>query len=103
MRISRTRAAVIAATLTAATALGVVPASAAANSTVSGCFAADWNPGWLTTTVFWHNRCSTRHKLEVIWDGPGYSNTVRLVNGYAKGSTWTTSDNVIAVYDLGRA
>ncbi|WP_042366804.1 hypothetical protein [Streptacidiphilus neutrinimicus] len=100
----RTRIALtVAATATAV--LGTaIPASATTFSHVSGCFAWSWSDsGWFTTTVYWHNRCSTRHRIEVVWDGQAYDPTVRLVNGDGKGNAWTTSDAVTGVYDLGRA
>lgn len=104
MRLSRTRGAVVAATIAAVTAIGIVPASAdVPHRGVNGCFAYSWAPGWFTTTLYWHNRCSTRHRIEVVWDGQIYNPTVRLVNGYAKGNAWAADDGVTGVYDLGRA
>jgi len=100
----RTRLALVVAATATAVVGTAIPASATTFSHVSGCFAWSWSDsGWFSTTVYWHNRCSTRHKIDVEWDGPAYKDTVKLVNGDGKGSSWTTSDKVVAVYDLGRA
>src|SRR4051812_27146170 len=33
---------------------------------VNGCFAYSYSPGITTTTVYWHNRCKTTHRIK-IW------------------------------------
>ncbi len=33
----------------------------------SGCFSWSWKPGPWTTTVYWHNQCSTTKTLRIAW------------------------------------
>jgi hypothetical protein len=100
----RRRVAVVVATALAAVGLSATPALAATHRGVAGCIAWSWDDsGWFSTTVYWHNRCAVAHKIEVLWDGTAYSLTKRTVPAGGSGSTWTTSDAVKAVYDLGRA
>ncbi|MFJ1795295.1 hypothetical protein [Kitasatospora griseola] len=100
----RRRIAVVAATALAAVGLSATPALAATHRGVAGCFAWSWDDsGWFSTTVYWHNRCSVAHRIEVVWDGNAYALTTRSVPANGSGNTWTTSDAVEHVYDLGRA
>ena len=106
----RRRAAVVLASTVALVGLSTSPSFAASVHPmttyrgVAGCFAWSWSDsGWFSTTVYWHNRCSTPHKLEVQWDGNAYALTKRTVAANGSGNTWTTSDGVKAVYDAGRA
>ncbi|MFC5911283.1 hypothetical protein [Streptacidiphilus monticola] len=87
------------------TAAVVGPAPAATAAThhgVSGCFSWSWDDsGWATTTVYFHNRCRTRHQIEISWDGNAYADMRVNVAPDGKGSRWTTSDGVTAVHDNG--
>jgi len=97
------RVVVLIASTLALVGLSTTPAWAATHRGVAGCFAWSWDDsGWFSTTVYWHNRCTTAHKLEVQWDGNAYALTRRTVPANGSGNTWTTSDGVKAVYDAGR-
>jgi hypothetical protein len=99
----RHRATAVALTTTAVLGLSAVPAFAASTTRgVSGCFAYSYSPGWMTTTVYFHNRCTTRHKLDIQWYGNQYKDAIKSVPANGKGSVWSFSSGVDAVWDEGR-
>jgi hypothetical protein len=108
MAAARRRAAVVATAAVTALGLGTMPAFAVSADSVhrgvNGCFAYSYgDPGWFSVTVYYHNRCSTRHRIGIVWDGNSYAETQRNVPANGKGSAWSTSDGVLGVYDLGRS
>jgi hypothetical protein len=34
----------------------------------SGCFNWSWADGWDSTTVYYHNTCTTTHVIEITWN-----------------------------------
>lgn len=53
---------------------------------VSGCFAWSWVPGDATTTVYYHNRCSTKKTLNIWWSNGGPAPSSYHVPGNGKGN-----------------
>ncbi|WP_330231709.1 hypothetical protein OHA40_03940 [Nocardia sp. NBC_00508] len=55
----------------------------------AGCFAWSWADGNTTTTVYWHNRCSTEKTLLIEWLGPAAPSR-HVVPGDGKGHEKTS-------------
>ncbi|WP_329248232.1 hypothetical protein OG417_00885 [Actinoallomurus sp. NBC_01490] len=106
----RTRAAVVAASCVAIAGLGVGigTASASASSVhrgVSGCFAWSYGKGVTITsrTVYWHNRCSTTHRLKISYVHRGsIAEHTTNVKGHAKGHKKLDTKTIRYIKDEGR-
>jgi hypothetical protein len=105
----RTRAAVIAAATVATAGLGVgigaAPASAAVHRGVAGCFAWSWGDGNTSVTVYWHNRCSTKHKLKIKYSLGWTTKTYTAIVGHvhANGHKKFQTASIVSIKDGGRA
>ncbi|MEU9079957.1 hypothetical protein AB0D22_35445 [Kitasatospora sp. NPDC048538] len=83
------------------------PAVAQTRSTThrgsDGCFNWSWDDsGILTTTVYWHNTCSERRKLKIVWKWSGLEPSIITVDGDAKGHQDRRSEPD-SIYDAGAA
>ncbi|MES9537620.1 MULTISPECIES: hypothetical protein [unclassified Actinomadura] len=104
----RTRAAAIAAAsaVTAGLAVGVgaAPASADVHRGVAGCFAWSYGDGNSSVTVYWHNRCKTKHKLQIKYSLSWTTKTYKTsVKADGKGHKKFQTASIVSIRDLGRA
>jgi hypothetical protein len=103
----RKRAAVVAAASAVAVGLGAglgaTPASAGVHRGVAGCFAWSWGDGNTSVTVYWHNRCKTKHKITIKyslgWTTKTYSANVA---GDGKGHKKFQTASIVSIKDSGR-
>ncbi|MBG0831066.1 hypothetical protein HS041_25225 [Planomonospora sp. ID67723] len=102
----RTRVAVVAAASLAAAGLGVgaaAPASAEVHRGVAGCFAWSWGDGNTSVTVYWHNRCDDKRKLNIKyslgWTTKSYT---AVVGGDGKGHKRFQTASIVSITDGGR-
>lgn len=103
----RTRIAVIAAASVATAGLGIgvgaAPASASVHRGVAGCFAWSWGDGNTSVTVYWHNRCRTRHLLKIKYSlGWTDRNYTAKVSANGKGHHKFQTASVVSIKDGGR-
>lgn len=104
----RTRAAVITAASVATVGVGfgisAAPASASVHRGVSGCFAWSWGDGNTSVTTYWHNRCTTTHKLKIKYSLSWTTKTyTAVVKGNAKGHKKLQTASIVSITDGGRA
>ncbi|WP_031078012.1 hypothetical protein [Streptomyces sp. NRRL WC-3742] len=82
------------------------PAAAQSRTTHRGsdaCFNWSWDDsGWWTTTVYWHNTCSERRKIKIVWKWSGLEPSIITVDGDGKGHEARRSEPE-AIYDAGAA
>ena len=83
--------------------IGAAPASAKVHRGVAGCFAWSWGDGWNSRTVYWHNRCSTRHKIAIKYWNRRYTKTYSTtVAGDGKGHEKLPASGIKSIKDKGR-
>ncbi|MEU0564031.1 hypothetical protein ABZ297_01360 [Nonomuraea sp. NPDC005983] len=104
----RTRVAVVAAASFAAASLGVgvgaAPASADVHRGVNGCFAWSWGDGNTSVTVYWHNRCRNKRKLNIKYSlGWTTKNYTAVVGSDGKGHKKFQTASIVSITDGGRA
>ncbi|MFC5834110.1 hypothetical protein [Nonomuraea insulae] len=84
--------------------LGAAPASADVHRGVAGCFAWSYGDGNSSVTVYWHNRCKTKHKLKIkyslSWTTKNYT---AVVGGNGKGHKKFQTASIVSIKDGGRA
>ncbi|MEV0313478.1 hypothetical protein [Nonomuraea fuscirosea] len=103
----RNRAAVVAAASVVAAGLGAglgaAPAAADVHRGVAGCFAWSWGYGNTSVTVYWHNRCKTRHKLTIKYSLSWTTKTYTAkVGGDGKGHKRFQTASIVSIKDSGR-
>ncbi len=104
----RTRVASVAVASVVAAGLGVgvgaAPASAAVHRGVSGCFSWSWGDGNVSVTVYWHNRCTTKHKLNIKYSlGWTTKKYTAVVGANGKGHKKFQTASIVSITDGGRA
>ncbi|TDD87011.1 hypothetical protein E1293_08670 [Actinomadura darangshiensis] len=103
----RTRIAVVAAAIATAAlgaGIGAAPAQASTHRGVNGCFAWSYGDGNTSVTTYWHNRCSTKHKLKIKYSLSWTTRTyTAVVKGNAKGHKKLQTATIVSIYDGGRA
>ncbi|MEU4303683.1 hypothetical protein [Kitasatospora aureofaciens] len=67
-----------------------------------GCFVYSYDPGWATTTVYFHNRCDKAHYIKIVWKWSGLKASRIRVDGDGKGHEERRSKPA-EVYDDGAA
>jgi hypothetical protein len=83
----RRTAKILAAALLAAGGLAVAAGSASAaerGETANGCVSYSYDEGWVTTTVYYNNRCSTPRTFTIYYND-GCGNKTITVPGNTKG------------------
>ncbi|MDF5754985.1 hypothetical protein [Spongiactinospora sp. TRM90649] len=102
----RTRAAVVVAASIAATGLigvGATPASAGVHRGVTGCFSWSWGDGNTSVTVYWHNRCKSKRKLNIKYSlGWTTKKYTAVVKGDGKGHKKFQTASIVSIKDGGR-
>ncbi|NJP89416.1 hypothetical protein HCN51_08155 [Nonomuraea sp. FMUSA5-5] len=100
----RTRAAVVAAASAVVAGLAATPASADVHRGVAGCFAWSWGDGNTSVTVYWHNRCTTKHKITIKYSlSWTYKTYTATVGGDGKGHKKFQTASIVSIKDAGRA
>ncbi|WP_030237458.1 hypothetical protein [Streptomyces sp. NRRL S-350] len=69
---------------------------------VDGCFAYSYEPGFATTTVYFHNRCDEPRYIKIAWKWVGLKASRIRVDGDGKGNEQRRSEPD-SVWDDGAA
>jgi hypothetical protein len=104
----RTRMAVVATASVVATGFGVglgtAPAAADVHRGVSGCFSWSWGDGNSSVTVYWHNRCHNKRKLNIKYSlGWTTKKYTAVVKSGGKGHKRLQTASIVSITDGGRA
>lgn len=104
----RTRVAVVAAASVAVAGLGAglgaTPASADVHRGVNGCFSWSWGDGNTSVTVYWHNRCKSKHKLNIKYSlGWTTKKYTAVVGADGKGHKKFQTASIVSITDGGAA
>ncbi|GAA2205872.1 hypothetical protein GCM10009850_013300 [Nonomuraea monospora] len=99
-----TRVAAVAAASVVVAGLAATPASADVHRGVAGCFAWSWGDGNTSVTVYWHNRCRTKHKITIKYSlSWTYKTYTATVGGGGKGHKKFQTASIVSIKDSGRA